>query len=892
MKQFGHLLLSFVGLLTPLLSSGCGSSAGSSFPISVGFTTGGPLTIGQGQSATIVAEVTNDSSGKGVTWNLAGPGTLTKQTSLSVEYDAPASVTSNGAATVTATSVADPTKLARFTLNLGVIAVSVSPATASVPVNTAQDFSATVSNDGTNAGVRWSLTQGNTACSPACGTLTLATTLSGASTTYMPPAAVPTNTAVTLTATAVADSTKTGTAAIIIAAALPISVSISPGSTSVTTGTVLQFTGIVTHDTPTGGINWSLTQAGVSCAPGCGSIAPANTPDGASTNYTAPATVPNNAAVTLTATSTTDPSQSASITITVIPPPISVAVTPTSVLMGINTTQDFTATVQNDPADKGVTWSLTQSGAACSPACGTIAPASTASGVAVTYTAPAAALSSTLNLTATSVSDPTISNCVTRCVTITVTNGTVKLIPANVNFGRVPAGTTAHEAITLTNTGTSALTITGISITGGGTSVFSQTNTCGGSIDAGSSCGITAGFSPVSTIARSSADIVIADSSADSPQQISMTGKGSAALPAAIKSALSSTVTVSVPAPTGASSVGTRVMRMVDSSRQDPYLVNGTPRELLVRFWYPASLAGSCTPAEYASPKVWSYFSELADVHLPTVRTNSCLDAPAAEGKHPILVFTHGYTGTFTDYTFLFEDLASRGYVVASVDHTYEASAVEFPDGRLAESVPGSYVGQISGNTAQEVAFAVLVRLDDLKFVIGELDRLNADGSGAFVQKLDTSRLAVGGHSLGGLTALLAAQTQPRFKAAVLLDAFVPQAPASEVTTPTLLLAAGDKQWSDAERNLWGELRGGRFVVNFLGSEHVTPTDFVWLAKDAVKTGKMGPEKTIAAMRDYVAAFLDVSLRRQPASPLLSGISSDYPDVDLTPPSPSLSDRK
>ena len=124
-------------------------------------------------------------------------------------------------------------------------------------------------------------------------------------------------------------------------------------------------------------------------------------------------------------------------------------------------------------------------------------------------------------------------------------------------------------------------------------------------------------------------------------------------------------------------------MDLVDSTRDDPFLANGTKRELLVRFWYPASLTQGCEPADYTSPTVWSYFSKLLEFPLPEVRTNSCLDAPITDGAHPVVVFTHGYTGTFTDYTFIFEDLASRGYVVASVDHTYEATAVEFPDGRL-----------------------------------------------------------------------------------------------------------------------------------------------------------------------------------------------------------------
>jgi len=50
----------------------------------------------------------------------------------------------------------------------------------------------------------------------------------------------------------------------------------------------------------------------------------------------------------------------------------------------------------------------------------------------------------------------------------------------------------------------------------------------------------------------------------------------------------------------------------------------------------------------------------------------------------------------------------------------------------------------------------------------------------------------------------------------------------------------------------------------------------------AIKTGAMGPDKTIAALRDYIAAFLDANLRGKPASPLLAGPSSEYPDAVIT----------
>ncbi|MGA7440597.1 MAG: hypothetical protein WBW82_00390, partial [Candidatus Sulfotelmatobacter sp.] len=58
-----------------------------------------------------IATVTNDTSSKGVSWALTGPGSLTSAMGPSVTYTSPTtSLTSAQQATVTATSVADPTK--------------------------------------------------------------------------------------------------------------------------------------------------------------------------------------------------------------------------------------------------------------------------------------------------------------------------------------------------------------------------------------------------------------------------------------------------------------------------------------------------------------------------------------------------------------------------------------------------------------------------------------------------------------------------------------------------------------------------------------------------------------------------------------------------------------
>jgi len=96
------------------------------------------------------------------------------------------------------------------------------------------------------------------------------------------------------------------------------------------------------------------------------------------------------------------------------------------------------------------------------------------------------------------------------------------------------------------------------------------------------------------------------------------------------------------------------------------------------------------------------------------------------------------------------------------------------------------------------------------------------------------------------------------------------------------VLTAGNDGWGMDDCRLWNGLRGARVAVNLKGAEHVTPSDAVWLARYAIKTGSMGPERTIAAVRGYVAAFLDANLRGLPASPLIRKHSREYPDVVIT----------
>jgi pimeloyl-ACP methyl ester carboxylesterase len=230
--------------------------------------------------------------------------------------------------------------------------------------------------------------------------------------------------------------------------------------------------------------------------------------------------------------------------------------------------------------------------------------------------------------------------------------------------------------------------------------------------------------------------------------------------------------------------------------------------------------------------------------------------------------------------------------VVASVDHTYEASAVEFPDGRFVHSGFGSHLGPKLLEDEASLGFALSVRLDDLKFVATELLHLN--GTGPFSNRLDVSRMAIAGHSMGGLAAALAVQHDPRYRAAVIIDVhdgYVPEAVVGSTRTPLFILASGREQWTENECRLWEKLKGPRFAVNFEGAEHLMPSDAVWLARNAVKTGTMGPDKAVSAVRNYIADFLDASLRDYSLNPMLTEPSPDFPDARVVPQGRSLCEK-
>ena len=187
----------------------------------------------------------------------------------------------------------------------------------------------------------------------------------------------------------------------------PIQVTLSSMSASVQAGIGAQpFSATVQNDSQNKGVNWTLTQSSANCSPACGTLSANSSASGTPITYLAPFSQPAPSGLSLTATAVSDSSKFQSATITVTPP-VSVGVSPvTPINVQFNAIQFFTASVLNDAANQGVSWTLTQSGANCSPACGTISAITSASGAPIKYTGPSAVPTTpTVTLAATSITD-------------------------------------------------------------------------------------------------------------------------------------------------------------------------------------------------------------------------------------------------------------------------------------------------------------------------------------------------------------------------------------------------------------------------------------------------------------------------------------------------------
>ncbi|MEV6977145.1 esterase [Kitasatospora sp. NPDC093806] len=378
-----------------------------------------------------------------------------------------------------------------------------------------------------------------------------------------------------------------------------------------------------------------------------------------------------------------------------------------------------------------------------------------------------------------------------------------------------------------------------------------------------------------------------------------------------------------LPRPTGPYPVGTTALRLVDAGRADPWQP-GRARELMISLWYPATRpAHGDDRARYMEPAaaahfggpdgagVFNYRVEPGRTDWSGIRTHARRDAPAlpAAGPRPVVLYSAGLGDPRTWGTGLVEDLASRGYVVVTVDHPSDASEVVFPDGRTVTSVLPGLAGQPGLDIGALLRKAMDVRVADTRFVLDELGVLRTDGRlpAALARSLDLTRIGMVGHSAGGFTAAQTMHDDPRIKAGVNLDGQLhfpgPDGTGVHLSSvaedgldrPFLLMGSqsedsGDYHAQPGWAAFWQHSRGWKADLTLTGSRHGSYTDAQSLlpklarqgavSADAVRgdVGEIAPDRAVLATRAYVGSFLDRWLRGHDDH-LLDGPSARFPEV-------------
>lgn len=208
------------------------------------------------------------------------------------------------------------------------------------------------------------------------------------------------------------------------------------------------------------------------------------------------------------------------------------------------------------------------------------------------------------------------------------------------------------------------------------------------------------------------------------------------------------------------------------------------------------------------------------------------VDAPAAEGSFPLVVFSHGYSASGEVYAPLVEPLVREGYVVALPTFPLSSGAV---------GVLGDYVNQPG----------------DVSFVIDELFDLSREDGGWLADRVDRHHVAAAGHSLGAVTTLGVVHDSccidDRIDAAVSIAGGPLDFPAGEYTwpdTPTLLIhGAADTVAPIAGSDIvFDRAAGPMWYLRFTEADHFS----VGLGDDGALTFQV------------ITAFLDAELKGQP----------------------------
>lgn len=191
---------------------------------------------------------------------------------------------------------------------------------------------------------------------------------------------------------------------------------------------------------------------------------------------------------------------------------------------------------------------------------------------------------------------------------------------------------------------------------------------------------------------------------------------------------------------TGNFQVATKSYTYEDTGRIETYDDSGEYRKLTVQFWYPEA---------------------------------------GQDQKYPLVIFSHGSMGIRSSNESLFYELASHGYVVCSIDHTYQCMSTTDVDGNITR-ISREFMKDLQNlDVKKDISGAfnsyeewMKVRTSDINFVLNTILEKGSDQKEDVVYRMiDSNRIGAMGHSLGGSAVLGMGRMRQDIKAVIALEA-------------------------------------------------------------------------------------------------------------------------
>jgi predicted dienelactone hydrolase len=387
---------------------------------------------------------------------------------------------------------------------------------------------------------------------------------------------------------------------------------------------------------------------------------------------------------------------------------------------------------------------------------------------------------------------------------------------------------------------------------------------------------------------------------------------------------------LALPKPTGPFAVGTMWLSFTDPERPETFTADPADhREIAVRVWYPADIERSSRPCLYAEPGILLPEEGLPEEaraglerlgkRLSSITTNSVKDARVAAkgGPFPVVVYSHGYWAGMNQSTVLMEELASHGYVAASIGHSFETNNVTRPDGRVVRFDPRNPEFMLRGRERQaalsferaivdttdpekiDTLFREIMKARpktleslaiwtaDISFAVDRFEEMNRDDE-RFRGQLDLGCVGVLGHSFGGAASGQAGLTDPRIGAGINMDGLqLGDMVDKDIRIPFMFVHHDNRPALNTTPNvnLFRRARGPAYLLVIKGTGHYNFSDFsLPLLSEGLPLpgGALGPiegSRCVEILNGAVTRFFDVYLRGEERDELMK-VFERYPEIE------------